>query len=187
MQIMFAAALNLDPESVHAQMMYHMLAVMVITEPMSEVFGAPKAPSVIWMAILGAVGYKTLDGTLNKWVATAIFLANGAQALAPDSICDVWNWGQQIVKAMFSHGRPDALLRTYLGALLMDKSQAGRSPASRQRRRCREIRHRGRPRGPEDRALPPPLSRRVSPTRRSADSGRVVFRRRRRRAGPTAR
>ena len=128
MQIMFAAALNLDPESVHAQMMYHMLAVMVITEPMSEVFGAPKAPSVIWMAILGAVGYKTLDGSLNKWVATAIFLANGAQAfLAPDSICDMYGikGANKIVKAMFSLlGGQMLCIGTYLGALLMDKSQS---------------------------------------------------------------
>ena len=128
MQIMFAAALNLDPSSVHGQMMYHMLAVMVITEPMSEVFGAPKAPSVIWMAILGAVGYKTLDGTLNKWIATAIFLANGAQAfLAPDSICDMYGikGANKIVKAMFSlMGGQMLCTGTYLGALPMDKSQS---------------------------------------------------------------
>ena len=127
-QILFAAALNLDPETTHGQMMYHMLAVMVITEPMSEVFGAPKAPSVIWMAILGAVGYKTLDGTLNKWVATAIFLANGAQAfLAPDSICDMYGikGANKICKAMFSlMGGQMLCTGTYLGALLMDKSQS---------------------------------------------------------------
>ena len=128
MQIMFAAALNLDPETAHGQMAYHCLAMILITEPMSEVFRAPKAPSVIWMAILGAVGYKTLDGTLNKWVPTALWLANGAQCfLSPDSICDMYGikGANKIVKAMFSlMGGQMLCIGTYLAALLMDKSQS---------------------------------------------------------------
>ena len=128
MQIMFAAALNLDPSSVHGQMMYHMLAVMVITEPMSEVFGAPKAPSVIWMAILGAVGYKTLDGTLNKWIATSLWLANGAQFfLAPQSAIDLYEMKgtNRLCQAMTGlMGGQMLCVGTYLAALLMDKSQS---------------------------------------------------------------
>jgi hypothetical protein len=127
-QIMFAAALNLDPETAHGQMAYHCLAMILITEAPSEVFGAPKAPSAIWMAILGAVGYKTLDGTLNKWVPTALWLANGAQCfLSPDSICDMYGikGANKIVKAMFSlMGGQMLCIGTYLAALLMDKSQS---------------------------------------------------------------
>merc|ERR1712159_866519 len=40
---------------------------------------------------MGAVGYKTLDGSLSKWVITAICLINGAQFfLAPDSAVDMY-------------------------------------------------------------------------------------------------
>ena len=128
MQIMFAAALNLDPETTHGQMMYHMLAVMVITEPMSEVFGAPKAPSVIWMAIMGAVGYKTLDGSLSKWVITAICLINGAQFfLAPDSAVDMYEMKgvSKLGKAMMKMlGGQMLCVGTYLAALIKGKSES---------------------------------------------------------------
>merc|ERR1711939_904369 len=45
----------------------------------------------IWMAVMAAIGYKTLDGTLNKWVAAALWLGNGAQFwLAPKSGIDLY-------------------------------------------------------------------------------------------------
>ena len=60
-------------------MAYHSLAFVLLSQPTWEFHKAPKMPDAIWMAIMGAVGYKTLDGSLSKWVITAICLANGAQ------------------------------------------------------------------------------------------------------------
>ena len=109
-------------------MAYHCVAFILIAQPCFEKFQSPKTADAIWMAVMAAIGYKTLDGTLNKWVATAIFLANGAQAfLAPDSICDMYGikGANKIVKAMFSlMGGQMLCCGTYLGALLMDKSQS---------------------------------------------------------------
>ena len=127
-QIMFAAALNLDPETAHGQMAYHCLAMILITEAPSEVFGAPKAPSAIWMAILGAVGYKTLDGSLSKWVITAICLANGAQFfLATDSAVDMYEMKgvSKLGKAMMKMlGGQMLCVGTYLAALIKGKSES---------------------------------------------------------------
>ena len=127
-QIMFAAALNLDPETAHGQMAYHCLAMILITEAPSEVFGAPKAPSAIWMAIMAAVGYKTLDGTLNKWVATALWLANGAQFwLVPQSAIDLYEMKgtNRLCKAMTSMmGGQMLCVGVYLASLIMEKSQS---------------------------------------------------------------
>ena len=60
-------------------MAYHSLAFVLLSQPTWEFHKAPKMPDAIWMAIMGAVGYKTLDGSLSKWVITAICLINGAQ------------------------------------------------------------------------------------------------------------
>ena len=109
-------------------MAYHCIAFILIAQPCFEKFQSPKTADAIWMAVMAAIGYKTLDGTLNKWVATAIFLANGAQAfLAPDSICDMYGikGANKICKAMFSlMGGQMLCTGTYLAALIMDKSQS---------------------------------------------------------------
>ena len=57
-------------------MAYHSLAFVLLSQPTWEFHKAPKMPDAIWMAIMGAVGYKTLDGSLSKWVITAICLIN---------------------------------------------------------------------------------------------------------------
>ena len=109
-------------------MAYHSIAFLLVAQPSFEKFQCPKAPDAVWMAICAAVGYKTLDGSLNKWVATAIFLANGAQCfLSPDSICDMYGMkgANKICKAMFSlMGSQMLCIGTYLAALIMDKSQS---------------------------------------------------------------
>ena len=80
------------------------------------------------MAICAAVGYKTLDGSLNKWVPTAIWLANGAQFfLAPQSAIDLYEMKgtNRLCKAMTSMmGGQMLCVGTYLAALVMDKSQS---------------------------------------------------------------
>ena len=53
-------------------MAYHSIAFLLVAQPSFEKFQCPKAPDAVWMAICAAVGYKTLDGSLNKWVPTAI-------------------------------------------------------------------------------------------------------------------
>ena len=127
-QILFAAALNLDPEVVHGQMCYHGLAFLLIAQPSFEKFQAPKAPDAIWMAINAAIGYKTLDGTLNKWIATSLWLANGAQFfLAPQSAIDLYEMKgtNRLCQAMTGlMGGQMLCVGTYLAALLMEKSQS---------------------------------------------------------------
>ena len=80
------------------------------------------------MAICAAVGYKTLDGSLNKWVPTAIWLANGAQFfLAPQSAIDLYEMKgtHRLCKAMTSMmGGQMLCVGTYLAALVMDTSQS---------------------------------------------------------------
>ena len=67
-------------------MAYHCVAFILIAQPCFEKFQSPKTADAIWMAVMAAIGYKTLDGTLNKWVAAALWLGNGAQFwLAPKS------------------------------------------------------------------------------------------------------
>merc|ERR1712132_25122 len=65
---------------------------------------------------------------MGKWVATAIFLANGAQCfLSPDSICDMYGikGANKVCKSMFSlMGSQMLCIGTYLAALIMDKSQS---------------------------------------------------------------
>ena len=127
-QILFAAALNLDMESVHGQMAYHSVAFLLVAQPSFEKFQSPKTADAIWMAICAAVGYKTLDGSLNKWVPTAIWLANGAQFfLAPQSAIDLYEMkgANRLCKAMTSMmGGQMLCVGTYLAALVMDKSQS---------------------------------------------------------------
>ena len=127
-QILFAAALNLDTDSVHGQMAYHCIAFILAAQPSFEKFQSPKAPDAIWMAVMAAVGYKTLDGSLNKWVPTAIWLANGAQFfLAPQSAIDLYEMKgtNRLCQAMTSMmGGQMLCVGTYLAALLMDKSQS---------------------------------------------------------------
>ena len=80
------------------------------------------------MAIMGAVGYKTLDGSLSKWVIAAITLANGAQFFfAPDSAIDRYalKGAPKLGKCMLKMlGGQFLCIGTYLAALLMDKSQS---------------------------------------------------------------
>ena len=127
-QILFAAALNLDMESVHGQMAYHSVAFLLVAQPSFEKFQSPKTADAIWMAICAAVGYKTLDGSLNKWVPTAIWLANGAQFfLAPQSAIDLYEMKgtNRLCQAMTSMmGGQMLCVGTYLAALVMDKSQS---------------------------------------------------------------
>ena len=85
-QILFAAALNADVDSAHGQMAYLSVAFLLIVQPCFEKFQSPKLPDAIWMAVSAAIGYKTLDGSLDKRVAAAVWLANGAQFFfAPQS------------------------------------------------------------------------------------------------------
>ena len=127
-QLVFAAALNMDSENVHGQISYHMLAFVLLSQPTWEFHQAPKMPDAIWMAIMGAVGYKTLDGSLSKWVITAICLANGAQFfLATDSAVDMYEMKgvSKLGKAMIGMlGAQFLSVGTYLAALLKDKSQS---------------------------------------------------------------
>ena len=127
-QLLFAAALNLDTDKVHGQIMYHSIAWLLITQPCWEKHQAPKAPDAIWMAIMGAVGYKTLDGSLSPWVATAIWLINGAQFfLSPQSAIDQYEMKgvSKLGKAMIGMlGAQFLSVGTYLAALLKDKSQS---------------------------------------------------------------
>ena len=106
-------------------MAYHSLAFVLLSQPTWEFHKAPKMPDAIWMAIMGAVGYKTLDA---KWVITAICLANGAQFfLAPDSAVDMYEMKgvSKLGKAMMTGlGAQLLAVGTYLAALLKDKSQS---------------------------------------------------------------
>ena len=127
-QLVFAAALNMDTENAHGQMAYHMLAFVLLSQPTWEAHQAPKMPDAIWMAIMGAVGYKTLDGSLSKWVITAICLANGAQFfLATDSAVDMYEMKgvSKLGKAMMKMLGGQALcVGTYLAALIKGKSES---------------------------------------------------------------
>ena len=127
-QLLFAAALNLDTDKVHGQIMYHGIAWLLITQPCWEKHQAPKAPDAIWMAIMGAIGYKTLDGSLSKWVITAICLANGAQFfLATDSAVDMYEMKgvSKLGKAMMKMlGGQMLCVGTYLAALIKGKSES---------------------------------------------------------------
>ena len=109
-------------------MAYHSIAFLLIAQPSFEKFQCPKAPDAVWMAICSAVGYKTLDGSLNNWVATALWLANGAQFwLAPQSAIDLYEMKgtNRLCKAMTSMmGGQMLCVGTYLAALVMDKSQS---------------------------------------------------------------
>jgi len=109
-------------------MAYHSIAFLLVAQPSFEKFQCPKAPDAVWMAICAAVGYKTLDGSLNKWVPTAIWLANGAQFfLAPQSAIDLYEMKgtNRLCKAMTSMmGGQMLCVGTYLAALVMDKSQS---------------------------------------------------------------
>merc|ERR1712196_279069 len=150
-QILFAAALNLDTESVHGQMAYHSIAFLLVAQPSFEKFQCPKAPDAVWMAICAAVGYKTLDGSLNKWVATAIWLANGAQFwLAPQSAIDLYE-----MKGDEHDGRTDAVRRRLPRVAYHGEEPVGgvRLRHGHERPgRCQVHFHgRGRPQDPEDR------------------------------------
>ena len=127
-QLVFAAALNMDSENVHGQISYHMLAFVLLSQPTWEFHQAPKMPDAIWMAIMGAVGYKTLDGSLSKWVITAICLANGAQFfLATDSAVDMYEMKgvSKLGKAMMKMlGGQMLCVGTYLAALIKGKSES---------------------------------------------------------------
>ena len=109
-------------------MAYHCIAFILAAQPSFEKFQSPKAPDAIWMAVMAAVGYKTLDGSLNKWVPTAIWLANGAQFfLAPQSAIDLYEMKgtNRLCQAMTSMmGGQMLCVGTYLAALVMDKSQS---------------------------------------------------------------
>merc|ERR1711970_1358383 len=74
----------MDTDSVHGQIAYHMLAFVLLSQPTWEAHQAPKMPDAIWMAIMGAVGYKTLDGSLSKWVITAICLVGPLWRVRPE-------------------------------------------------------------------------------------------------------
>ena len=127
-QILYAAALNLDTSSVHGQMAYHCVAFILIAQPCFEKFQSPKTADAIWMAVMAAIGYKTLDGTLNKWIATSLWLANGAQFfLAPQSAIDLYEMKgtNRLCQAMTGlMGGQMLCVGTYLAALLMEKSQS---------------------------------------------------------------
>ena len=87
-----------------------------------------KAPDAIWMAINAAIGYKTLDGTLNKWIATSLWLANGAQFfLATDSAVDMYEMKgvSKLGKAMMKMlGGQMLCVGTYLAALIKGKTES---------------------------------------------------------------
>jgi hypothetical protein len=128
-QLVLAAALNMDTDNVHGQTAYYSLAFVLLSQPTWEFHKAPtKTPDAIWMAIMGAVGYKTLDGSLSKWVITAITLANGAQFFfAPDSAIAMYELkgASKLGKCMLKMlGGQFLCIGTYLAALLMDKSQS---------------------------------------------------------------
>ena len=127
-QILYAAALNLDTESVHGQMAYHCVAFILIAQPCFEKFQSPKTADAIWMAVMAAIGYKTLDGTLNKWVAAALWLGNGAQFwLAPKSGIDLYEMKgvSKLGESLMSLWGGQALcVGTYLTALILEKSQS---------------------------------------------------------------
>ena len=127
-QILYAAALNLDTESVHGQMAYHCVAFILIAQPCFEKFQSPKTADAIWMAVMAAIGYKTLDGTLNKWVAAALWLGNGAQFwLAPKSGIDLYEMKgvSKLGESLMSLWGGQALcVGTYLAALILEKSQS---------------------------------------------------------------
>ena len=109
-------------------MAYHSIAFLLVAQPSFEKFQCPKAPDAVWMAICAAVGYKTLDGSLNKWVPTAIWLANGAQFwLAPQSAIDLYEMKgtNRLCKAMTSMmGGQMLCVGVYLASLIMEKSQS---------------------------------------------------------------
>ncbi len=127
-QILYAAALNLDTSSVHGQMAYHCVAFILIAQPCFEKFQSPKTADAIWMAVMAAIGYKTLDGTLNKWVAAALWLGNGAQFwLAPKSGIDLYEMKgvSKLGESLMSLWGGQALcVGTYLAALILEKSQS---------------------------------------------------------------
>ena len=127
-QILYAAALNLDTDSVHGQMAYHCVAFILIAQPCFEKFQSPKTADAIWMAVMAAIGYKTLDGTLNKWVAAALWLGNGAQFwLAPKSGIDLYEMKgvSKLGESLMSLWGGQALcVGTYLAALIKGKSES---------------------------------------------------------------
>merc|ERR1739848_811266 len=103
-QLVFAAALNMDTENVHGQMAYHSLAFVLLSQPTWEFHKAPKMPDAIWMAIMGAVGYKAPDGAVDMYEMKGV---------------------SKLGKAMIGMlGAQFLSVGTYLAALLKDKSQS---------------------------------------------------------------
>ena len=109
-------------------MAYHCVAFILIAQPCFEKFQSPKTADAIWMAVMAAIGYKTLDGTLNKWVAAALWLGNGAQFwLAPKSGIDLYEMKgvSKLGESLMSLWGGQALcVGTYLAALIKGKSES---------------------------------------------------------------
>ena len=109
-------------------MAYHCVAFILIAQPCFEKFQSPKTADAIWMAVMAAIGYKTLDGTLNKWIATSLWLANGAQFfLAPQSAIDLYEMKgtNRLCQAMTGlMGGQMLCVGTYLAALIKGKSES---------------------------------------------------------------
>ena len=174
MQIMFAAALNLDPESVHAQMMYHMLAVMVIVPEPLRGFRGPEGgrASSGWLfwARSGTRPSTAPSTNGSPRLSSSQTVRSSSSRLIPSATASGIKGANKICKAMFSlMGGQMLCTGTYLGALLMDKSQSaafayamavnGVAAANTPSR----MRTTSRPRRPA--RSPGPLSRRASPTR----------------------
>ena len=104
------------------------VAIILIAQPCFEKYQSPKTADAIWMPVMAAIGYKTLDGTLNKWVAAALWLGNGAQFwLAPKSGIDLYEMKgvSKLGESLMSLWGGQALcVGTYLAALIKGKSES---------------------------------------------------------------
>jgi len=78
-QLAFAALTLVNTDKVHAAGNLLASAAVFLTIPPLETFGGPKAPLVAWVGLLAGLGMYSLKNEVSPWIATALFLANGAQ------------------------------------------------------------------------------------------------------------
>ena len=117
-----------DVDKVNALSNFAAAAAIFASFPAFEILGGPKMPGTLWCIFLCALGKFALDGKVNKWVAVALWLVNGAQFyLAPDMVMDMYQIppGSVLLKKMLAlQGGSMLVGGAYVTALTLGKSQA---------------------------------------------------------------
>jgi hypothetical protein len=121
-QIGLAALFLLDPEKVNALSYFVATACIMANIPQNEMFGGPKAPSVLWMVVLSTLGKYALDGKVSPWASAAIYLCVGLQFhFTPESTMKMYkvkSMPSDLGMSMFQMlGGTIILSATYIGAL----------------------------------------------------------------------